>query len=221
MSQTHLNHVNGTPNETNRHSSVPNGRPMHPEADSGNGLTITASLSESPRFMRRNLPADPNASVTRSLKPGDPPTTHSVLKQGNGELKVVETPPVTHVSMLQGSVNRQADLLGTITIGEAHDPHGGGVPFIPQHHDRPNPQPCTFQIFVNSFKNSRTYTFDVQKDYSVQRLMDMIFDKLDIPQDQQKLTFGCKNLLETTKTLGDYGIEELSTVFLTLRLRGG
>ncbi|CAL1532722.1 unnamed protein product [Lymnaea stagnalis] len=204
--QPHQNGVHGS-----RDSHVPNGRPTPMEVEKENGLTITASLSESSRFARRNQPVGSSVCVTVSPRPGERPTTHTVLKQGNGELKVVENRP--HASNVQAAVNRQAEILGTITIGETTDTFGGGRPVIPQ-------QPCTFQIFVNNFADSRNYTFEVQKSYRVDKLMDMIFDKLRITKDQQHLTYAGRNLA-APMTLEHYGIKKDTTVFLTGRLRGG
>ncbi|CAL1532720.1 unnamed protein product [Lymnaea stagnalis] len=190
MPPTNHPHQNGV--HGSRDSHVPNGRPTPMEVENGNGLTITASLSESPRFARRNPPVSSNECVTVSPRPGDRPTTHMVLKQGNGELKVVETRP-------HAAVSGQAGVLGTITISEAND---------------------NFQMFVKNFSDSKSYTFVVQKSYGVEELMDMIFEKLRIPKDQQLLTYGGKNLV-VGMTLAHYDIKENSTVFLTGRLRGG
>ncbi|CAL1532721.1 unnamed protein product, partial [Lymnaea stagnalis] len=68
-------------------------------------------------------------------------------------------------------------------------------------------------IFVNNFSDSRTYTFEVEKSYRVEKLMDMIFDKFHIPKDQQHLTYAGKNLADGM-TLEHYGIKRDTTVFL-------
>ncbi|CAL1538699.1 unnamed protein product [Lymnaea stagnalis] len=196
MAPTH-NNVNRNPVQGSRDSHVPNGRPTPMEVDNGNGLTITASLSESPRFARRNQSANSTESVTVSPRPGDQPTMYTVLRDGNG------------IANVSGTVNRQADVLGTITIG--NDTCVPGRP-IPQRH--------TFQIFVKNFANSKDYAFDVEREYRVEKLMDEIFKRLDIVTDQQKLTYAGKNL-ERGMTLGHYDIKEHSTVLLTARLRGG
>ncbi|CAL1532719.1 unnamed protein product [Lymnaea stagnalis] len=196
------NNVNRNPVQGSRDSHVPNGRPTPMEVDNGNGLTITASLSESPRFARRNQSANSTESVTVSPRPGDRPTTHTVLREGNG----------VHAPNVQGTVNRQADVLGTITIGEANDAFVPGRPCVIQRN--------TFQIFVQNHLDSKPYTFEVQTSYRVDELMGMIFDKLRIPKDQQRLTYAGRNL-SPGMTLEHYDIKENTTVFLTGRLRGG
>lgn len=205
MAPTHdsvnRNHVQST-----RDSPIPNGRVTPMEVDNGNRLTITASLSESPRFTRRNQPVNPSDQITVSPRPGDPPTTHTILKQGNG----------AHPPNYQGTVNRQADVLGTITISDEKDICKPVRP-IPQHH--------TLQLTVFNQNDSKNYTFDVELEYRVEKLMDMIYDRLYIAIDQQILTYAGKNLVKGM-TLGHYKIKEHQPVLLTTRasrlnLRGG
>uniref|UniRef100_A0A2C9LB33 Ubiquitin-like domain-containing protein n=1 Tax=Biomphalaria glabrata TaxID=6526 RepID=A0A2C9LB33_BIOGL len=179
---------------------------------SQSSLTITASVSESPRLARK---AQPNsASVT--AKPGET-VTKNIVKV-NGELVSAPTRP----PICQNGLNSATSQIATITIGEVNDqnakPNGHCRPVKPPE-VKPDPPKC-FQIFVNNFADSRNYAFEVTSTFLVEKLMTLIQQKLDIPLDQQKLTYAGKNL-ERGMKLSHYNIREHSTIHLTARLRGG
>jgi len=75
------------------------------------------------------------------------------------------------------------------------------------------------QIFVKTLTGT-TATLEVEPTHTVHQTKSLITAKLGIPEDQQRLIFGGKNLDES-RTLADYNIQRESTLFLVLRLRGG
>lgn len=75
------------------------------------------------------------------------------------------------------------------------------------------------QIFVRN-PNGRTHTYHIQARLSVQDLKMMIEKRVNIPVDQQRLTYSDREL-EDHNTLGHYRIPNEATLFLLLRLRGG
>ncbi|XP_076855240.1 ubiquitin-like protein ISG15 [Brachyhypopomus gauderio] len=80
-------------------------------------------------------------------------------------------------------------------------------------------RPAPFQVFVRNEKG-QTHTYEVTDDETVDGLQRKIFNKERTPVDQQRLIFEGRQL-ESGKTLKDYNITLESTIFMTLRLRGG
>ncbi|XP_062873823.1 uncharacterized protein LOC134335250 [Trichomycterus rosablanca] len=76
-----------------------------------------------------------------------------------------------------------------------------------------------FQVFVKNEKG-QTKTYDVTDEENVAQLMRKVSQKEGIPVDQQRLIFNGRQL-ESNMRLQDYNITSESTIFLTLRLRGG
>ncbi|XP_006023809.1 ubiquitin-like [Alligator sinensis] len=75
------------------------------------------------------------------------------------------------------------------------------------------------EIFVKGH-DGRTYTFGARPTDTVQNLKAKIQAKLKVPVDQQRLTHNSQEL-EDRHPLTYYHIENHSTIYLLLRLRGG
>lgn len=96
----------------------------------------------------------------------------------------------------------------------------GDMVAIVHHAPPPAPvQPAPVQVFLKTDKGI-TKTYEVRLDETVARFKQMVADKEGVPADQQRLIFNGKQM-EDHRMLQDYGITAFSTVFLTLRLRGG
>ena len=77
----------------------------------------------------------------------------------------------------------------------------------------------SMQIFVKTL-SGKTITVEVEKDDTIENLKRKICDKQGVPADQQRLIFSGKQL-ENGNTIGDYSMQQGSTVHLVLHLRGG
>ena len=77
----------------------------------------------------------------------------------------------------------------------------------------------TKQIFIKTLQG-KTMTLEVTDDDTIASVKQKIFEKENIPQDQQRLVFNGKQL-EDNMTIGDYNIQADANIHLVLRLRGG
>ncbi|KFP16354.1 2'-5'-oligoadenylate synthase-like 2, partial [Egretta garzetta] len=75
------------------------------------------------------------------------------------------------------------------------------------------------EVFVKDDKN-RTTTYTVQPTDTVQELKEQIHRRQGPLANQQRLTYGSREL-EDQHTLAHYNIQPRSTIFMLLRLRGG
>ncbi|NXR08473.1 OASL2 protein, partial [Semnornis frantzii] len=80
-------------------------------------------------------------------------------------------------------------------------------------------EPQAMEVFVKDDKN-RTTTYTVQPTSTVRQLKEQIHTRQGPPADQQRLTYGSREL-EDQHTLAHYDVQHRSTIYMLLRLRGG
>ena len=81
------------------------------------------------------------------------------------------------------------------------------------------PEPASFQVFLKNEKG-QTSTYDVTPGETVTNFKARVYKKERVPVDQQRLIHNGKQF-DDGRTLSDYDVRVGSTIFLTLRLRGG
>ncbi|NXT94373.1 OASL2 protein, partial [Anhinga rufa] len=80
-------------------------------------------------------------------------------------------------------------------------------------------EPEVMEVFVKDDKN-RTTTYTVKLSDTVRHLKEEIHARQGPPAEQQRLTYGSREL-EDQHTLAYYNVQPKSTIFMLLRLRGG
>ncbi|KAM4745422.1 ubiquitin-like protein ISG15 [Anableps anableps] len=79
-------------------------------------------------------------------------------------------------------------------------------------------QPSTIQVFLKNEKGKNS-TYDITPDETVENFRRKVEAREGIPANQQRLIHEGREM--QTGRLSDYNVREQSTIFLTLRLRGG
>ncbi|XP_017269229.1 ubiquitin-like protein ISG15 [Kryptolebias marmoratus] len=79
-------------------------------------------------------------------------------------------------------------------------------------------RPATVQVFLRNEKG-QTKTFHVRAEETVKEFRRRVQETEGVPESQQRLIHEGREMMDGQ--LRDYGVKELSTIYLTLRLRGG
>ncbi|XP_014323877.1 polyubiquitin-like [Xiphophorus maculatus] len=79
-------------------------------------------------------------------------------------------------------------------------------------------QPSTFQVFLKN-ETGTTSTYDITPDETVEGFRGRVEKRQGVPANQQRLIHEGREM--QTGKLSNYNVKEHSTIFLTLRLRGG
>ncbi|XP_008416907.1 ubiquitin-like protein ISG15 [Poecilia reticulata] len=79
-------------------------------------------------------------------------------------------------------------------------------------------QPSTFQVFLKNEKGTNS-TYEITHDETVDNFRRRVEKREGVPANQQRLIHEGREM--QSGKLSDYNVKEHSTIFLTLRLRGG
>ena len=75
------------------------------------------------------------------------------------------------------------------------------------------------RIFIKSL-NGNSITVDVKPSDTIKSLKSKVFNKLQVPPDNQRLLYSSSQL-EDKMTIADYGIEANATIHFVVRFPGG
>ncbi|XP_060763892.1 polyubiquitin-B-like isoform X2 [Neoarius graeffei] len=152
-----------------------------------------------------------------------------IIKDLNGEMQVVNVLPSTTIGELKQQIAtlfgatasrlRLSDSSGQIldelqkTVSEYGLSSGSTLILLI------STTPVPFQVFVKNEKG-QTKTYNITDDETVDQLMAEICQIEGVPVDQQRLIYNGQQL-NSGRKLKDYNIISGSTIYMTLRLRGG
>ena len=81
-----------------------------------------------------------------------------------------------------------------------------------------NTKKKTMQIFIKTLKGE-TFTLDVEPNYTIEQVKEILQHKNGLPPDNQRLIFKGRQL-EDEKRLADCNVKKEDTLHLVLRLKG-
>ncbi|XP_008274839.1 ubiquitin-like protein ISG15, partial [Stegastes partitus] len=79
-------------------------------------------------------------------------------------------------------------------------------------------QPAKIQVILRTEKG-QLHTYDVKPDEAVSAFKTRVHRREGVPVSQQRLIHQGREMMEGT--LADYSVREMSTIDMTMRLRGG
>ncbi|KAM4577265.1 polyubiquitin-like [Odontesthes bonariensis] len=79
-------------------------------------------------------------------------------------------------------------------------------------------RPATIQVFLKNEKGVTT-TYDIRPDETVANFKTKVHQREGVPESQQRLIHEGQEMM--SGKLSDFNVREMSTIYLTFRLRGG
>ncbi|KAM4577264.1 polyubiquitin-like [Odontesthes bonariensis] len=79
-------------------------------------------------------------------------------------------------------------------------------------------RPATIQVFLKNEKGVTT-TYDIRPDETVANFKTKVHKREGVPESQQRLIHEGQEMM--SGKLSDFNVREMSTIYLTFRLRGG
>jgi len=131
------------------------------------------------------------------------------------QVRTIYESVVTAFSLYLQSINHE-------TIGrEMDDLFNFNVKKESEEKEKTRKEPAHIsQIFIKTL-TGKNIPLNVNSSDTIEQIKEMILDNEGIPLDQQHLIYNKGSELEDNCTLADYDVQNASTLFLVLRLRGG
>ncbi|KAI8773754.1 gamma-gliadin [Biomphalaria glabrata] len=166
-------------------------------------------------LVQEAVPQQPHLHTTARQPPQHAAPQQPAIKTTPYNLVQEAVPQQPHLHTTPRQPPQQAIPQQPVEHTTAQQPGQHAAPQRPVQADK-------IQLLVKNFSDSKNYAIRVSPTTLVQDFMNLIADTIKgyIPNSQQMLTYAGK-VLESGKTIADYGIQSNQTIYLTGRLRGG
>jgi translation initiation factor 1 (eIF-1/SUI1) len=139
------------------------------------------------------------------------------LTAGKDLLQVLQSDPADAVQTIKTDFIRNTGTQTLVYSGAVQQQQQQQQQMTPT--SAANPNDGKIQLFFKTLTN-RTRVIRAKPDATILELKQSFFDSDGVPVDAQRLIWGGKEL-EDERTLQDYNIQQESTIYPVLRLRGG